>query len=159
MSEPEAMKWTTEGCPVQATLDILGDRASFLIIREIGLGVRRFSDVQARTRIPRDVLTRRLTGLVADGVLVKAPYREPGSRTREEYRLTEMGFALTPVLVSMAAWGSQWGAQPGGPSIEFVHANCGAIVETPLTCTASHVVGSPRDVITRPGPGAQRRHG
>ncbi|MFC5381313.1 winged helix-turn-helix transcriptional regulator [Aquipuribacter nitratireducens] len=155
---PAALAWSTEGCTVEAALAVVGDRATFLVVREVGCGVRRFADMQRRTGLPRDVLTRRLTRMVDDGLLRRVPYREPGRRGREEYRFTDKGFELYPVVVALWRWGSRWAdPRPGqGPPIEFVHRGCGEFVDAVVRCEAGHDVTEPRDVLPRPGPGAVR---
>jgi DNA-binding HxlR family transcriptional regulator len=150
------MAWTTDGCTVEAALDVVGDRATFMVVREVGCGVRRFADMQRRTGLPRDVLTRRLARMVETGLLRRVPYKEPGSRVREEYRFTDAGFDLYPVVVALWRWGSRWAGTGGAPPIEFAHRDCGALVDTVLRCEAGHDVAEPRDVVPRPGPGAVR---
>lgn len=150
------MVWTTEGCTVEAALDVVGDRATFMVVREIGCGVRRFTDIRRRTGLPRDVLSRRLARMVDDGLLRRVPYQEPGSRLREEYRFTEKGFALYPVIVALCDWGSRWTGTDGSSAIEFDHKDCGAVVHARLRCEAGHDVTDVREVVARPGPGAVR---
>lgn len=86
-----------------------------------------------------------------------APYQEPGARVRQEYRLTEKGFDLYPVLVAVREWGDHYLADPEGPPLATVHRDCGADVRVQLRCEAGHDVESPRDVIPAPGPGARIR--
>ncbi|WP_336923428.1 winged helix-turn-helix transcriptional regulator [Aquipuribacter sp. SD81] len=153
-----ALEWTTEGCTVEAALDVVGDRATFMVVREVGCGVRRFADMQRRTGLPRDVLARRLARMVDDGLLRRVPYREPGRRAREEYRFTDKGFDLYPVVVALWRWGSRWTGDAGAvqPPIEFAHRGCGELVHAEVRCAAGHEVREPRDVLPRPGPGAVR---
>jgi len=136
---------------------ILGEKWTVDVLREVFNGVRRFDDMRARTGIPRQVLANRLAGLVQHGVLRREPYREAGLRRRFEYRLTEKGFDLYPVLVAVLEWGDRYLADPEGPPIATVHRDCGAMVRAHLRCDAGHDVASPRDVVPRPGPGARRR--
>ncbi len=136
---------------------ILGEKWAVVVLREVFNGVRRFDDMRERTGIPRQVLTNRLALLVEAGVLRREPYREPGARVRHEYRLTDKGLDLYPVLVAVREWGDRYLADPGGPPLLTVHRDCGAQVHTQLRCEAGHDVCSPRDVIPRPGPGARRR--
>src|SRR6201993_709674 len=94
-------------CAIGAAVEILGDRPTFLVLREAFNGVRRFDDMQRRTAIPRQVLSDRLARLVDEGLLRKVPYQESGQRRRTEYRLTEKGLDLYPVLVAMMEWGDK----------------------------------------------------
>lgn len=112
--------------------------------------------MRERTGIPRQVLTNRLAMLVDQGVLRRQPYREPGSRARHEYRLTDKGFDLYPVLVAVREWGDRYLADPEGPPLTTVHRDCGAEVRTQLRCATGHEV-APRDILPRPGPGARPR--
>jgi DNA-binding HxlR family transcriptional regulator len=93
-------------CPIARTLEIVGERWSLLILREAFLGQRRFNDFERRLGIARNILSARLKHLVERGVLSRQPSSEDARQV--EYRLTTMGKALFPVLVSMAQWGSQW---------------------------------------------------
>jgi HxlR-like helix-turn-helix protein len=110
-----------------------------------------------RTAIPRAVLTDRLGRLLHAGILRKEPYREPGARSRMEYRLTEKGLDLYPVLMALRAWGDRYLADPEGSPVEFVHRGCDARVDLVMRCEEGHEITSPRDVGGRPGPGACRR--
>ena len=157
MSSPEALQWSVDNCTIGRTLDILGDRWSFIVLREVFQGIRRFDDLTVRTAIPRTVLADRLRRLVESGILRREPYREPGTRARSEYRLTEKGLDLYPVLISLQTWGNRYLADPEGPPVEFVHRDCGEPVELVVRCEAGHEVGRSRDVGGRPGPGAHRR--
>lgn len=122
-------------CSIQRTLDIVGEKWTFLVLREAFNGVRRFDDFQARLGCARNVLSARLATLVDHGVLARAPYREEGSRTRVEYRLTEKGRDLFPVLLALMQWGDRWEARNGGP-VEVRHVDCDARVRVALLCEA-----------------------
>jgi hypothetical protein len=95
--------------------------------------------------------------LVEQGVLRRKPYREPGARQRYEYRLTDKGLDLWPVLVAVLGWGDRYLADPAGSPLTTVHRDCGAEVRATLRCAVGHEVDEPRDVVPRPGPGARRR--
>jgi DNA-binding HxlR family transcriptional regulator len=154
---PDALDWSVENCTIGRAMAILGERWTVVVLREVFNGVRRFDDMRERTGIPRQVLANRLAMLVERGVLRRQPYREPGARLRYEYRLTEMGLDLYPVLVAVREWGDRYLADPEGPPLQTVHRDCGAPVDTHLRCRAGHEVGSPREVVPTPGPGARRR--
>lgn len=136
---------------------ILGEKWTVVVLREVFTGVRRFDDMRQRTGIPRQVLTNRLATLVDEGVMRRVPYQDPGARVRHEYRLTEKGFNLYPVLVAVREWGDRYLADPEGPPLATVHRDCGADVRAQLRCDAGHDVESPRDVLPAPGPGARIR--
>jgi DNA-binding HxlR family transcriptional regulator len=155
--EPPALAYSADNCTVGRTMAILGEKWTFLVVREVFNGIRRFEDMRVRTAIPKQVLTNRLNLLVEHGILRKVPYQLPGSRTRHEYRPTEKGLALQPILVAVAEWGNRYLADPEGPPVEFAHRDCGAEVEPRLTCAKGHWITDPREVVTRVGPGAHLR--
>ncbi len=136
-------------------MEILGERWSVLVLREVFQGIRRFEDIRVRTPVPRQVLSDRLRTLVDHGILVRHRYQEPGERAREEYRLTRKGFDLYPVLAALRDWGDAYLAGPEGSPMELVHRDCGAPVHAELHCAAGHHIPPGRDVVPRPGPGAR----
>jgi DNA-binding HxlR family transcriptional regulator len=152
-----ALDWSVENCTIGRAMVILGERWTIVVLREVFSGVRRFDDMRERTGIPRQVLTNRLATLVDQGILHRMPYREPGARSREEYRLTPKGFDLYPVLVAVREWGDHYLADPEGPPLATVHRDCDAPVRIQLRCDAGHDLESPREVVPRPGPGARYR--
>lgn len=155
--EPWALQWSADTCSIGRTAEAVGDRWSLLVLRELFAGIRRFDQMTVRTEIPRQVLTSRLARLADLGIVRRVPYQEPGQRTRSEYRLTEKGLDLYPVLLAMAAWGDRYLADDDGPPLEFVHRDCGAPLELVMRCEAGHEPASSREVGGRPGPGAHRR--
>ena len=96
-----------EDCSICGAVEALGDTWSILVLRELFFGVRRFNDMQQDLGISRSVLTARLTRLTDLGVVRTETYREPGERSREQYRLTRKGVGLLPVMVALMAWGDQ----------------------------------------------------
>ncbi|MEV0394923.1 winged helix-turn-helix transcriptional regulator [Polymorphospora rubra] len=154
---PAALDWEIDNCTIGRAMAILGERWTVVVLREVFNGVRRFDDMRERTGIPRQVLTNRLATLVEQGVLRREPYREPGARLRHEYRLTDKGLDLWPVLVAVLEWGDRYLADPEGPPLSTAHRDCGEPVRAVLRCAAGHDVTEPRDVLPRPGPGARRR--
>ncbi|WP_200210021.1 winged helix-turn-helix transcriptional regulator [Micromonospora coerulea] len=154
---PAALDWSVENCTIARAMEVLGERWTLVVLREVFNGIRRFDDMRVRTGIPRQVLTNRLATLVEQGVLRREPYREPGSRVRHEYRLTEKGLDLWPVLVAVLGWGDRYLADPEGSPLRVTHRDCRAEVHVELRCAAGHEVADPRDVVPRPGPGARRR--
>jgi DNA-binding HxlR family transcriptional regulator len=153
---PEALDWSIDNCTVQRALQVVGDRWSFVVLREVYNGVRRFDDMRARTAIPRQVLSDRLGRLVDEDLLRRHPYREEGQRARYEYRLTTKGFDLYPVLVALNDWGSRYYADPEGSPLVFTHRDCGAEIHARLECAAGHTVDDLRETVPQPGPGAHR---
>jgi DNA-binding HxlR family transcriptional regulator len=156
MPAPDALRYDPDPCSIARTLELVGEKWSLLVLREVFSGVRRFDDLRRRIGAPRQVLSARLSTLVDAGVLRRVPYREPGQRTRSEYRLTAAGMDLYPVLVALLRWGDRYLEQPAaGPTLELAHVDCGEPVDVTLRCRAGHDLGSARDVHPRPGPGAR----
>jgi DNA-binding HxlR family transcriptional regulator len=149
------MRYQVENCSIERTLALLGEKWTLLVLREAFSGVRRFADFQTGTRAPRQVLSARLTRLVDEGLLRKVPYQEPGQRQRDEYRLTQKGLDLYPIMVSLMHWGDRYVSDPDGPPVVLTHRDCGAPVEQHLRCAHDHEVTGPREVTALPGPGAR----
>lgn len=108
---------TTSPCSIARALDVLGERWTFLVLREAFSGVTRFADFRAGLGIAPDVLTCRLTTLVEAGVMTKEQYREPGARGRYDYHLTPAGRELRVVLGALQQWGDTHTPNPAGPTI------------------------------------------
>jgi DNA-binding HxlR family transcriptional regulator len=143
-------------CAIGAAVSVIGERWSFLVLREAFSGVRRFEDMRRRTGAPRQVLSDRLGYLVREGLLRKVPYRESGQRLRHEYRLTDKGLDLYPVLVALMQWGDRYAGGAAGPPLLLTHRGCGQPVRLQLTCAGGHALESAREVTPLPGPGARR---
>src|SRR3954465_14925279 len=92
-------------CSIARAMEILGERWTFLILRESFYGVRRFSDMQRNLGIARNILSTRLQSLVAAGILEGTPYR--GAPPRSEYRLPAAGRDLYPSIVTLMRWGDR----------------------------------------------------
>lgn len=141
------MRWNdlkTEDCSLARSLAVIGDRWTLLILRDAFLRVRRFEDFQERLGIARRVLTERLASLVDDGVLEKVAYQQ--RPTRHEYRLTEKGLALYPVILSLVHWGDKYYAGKDGPPVLHRHKTCGHDFHAVLTCSECGEAIGARDV-------------
>ena len=104
-------------CAIARSLGVLGERWTFLILREATLGVTRFAQFRDSLGLAPDVLTERLATLVEYGVIERVPYQEPGTRSRFGYRLTPAGRELRVVLASLQQWGDQHLPRAQGPSM------------------------------------------
>lgn len=104
-------------CSIERTLGVLGERWTFLILREAFLGATRFVEFRDRLKVAPDVLTDRLATLVDYGVLEREPYQEPGARARFAYRLTPAGRELHVVLAALQQWGDDHLPRAEGPSM------------------------------------------
>jgi len=133
--------WKAERCTIAKSLDVVSTRSALLIMREAFYGTTRFDDFAERVGISQPVAAARLRELVEEGLLEREDYREPGQRTRQQYRLTPKGADLFPVLVALMKWGDRWLDQRGGP-IELLHRDCGEPVSMSLHCAAGHEVQS-----------------
>jgi DNA-binding HxlR family transcriptional regulator len=109
-------------CSVARTLEVVGERWALLIIRDAMYGVKRFEDFQHDLGIARNILTERLKRLVEQGVLEKVAYAERPPRF--EYRLTDKGKDLLPVLLTMMVWGDKWYPGEMGPPVTWTHTSC-----------------------------------
>ena len=133
--------WTADRCTIAKAIDVVSTRSAILILREAFYGTTRFDDFAERVGISEPVAAARLRELVDEGLLEREDYREPGQRTRQQYRLTEKGADLFPVLVALMKWGDRWLDDRGGP-IELLHRDCGEPVGVELRCAAGHAVES-----------------
>jgi DNA-binding HxlR family transcriptional regulator len=138
-------------CSVAQCLEVVGEWWSMLIVRDVFLGVTRFDDIQERLGISRNILNQRLNRLVESGVLRKVPYSE--HPPRYEYRLTDKGRDLWPVLTALRQWGDKYAA-PDGPPLRMIHRDCGHVCDATMVCSACGEPIGPRDVRAEPGPGA-----
>ena len=150
------MDYDSANCAIGAAVDIIGERPTFLVLREAFNGVRRFDDMRRRTGMPRQVLSDRLARLVQEDLLRKVPYQDAGQRTRHEYRLTGKGLDLYPVLVALMEWGDRHALGSTGPQAMLRHRDCGEPVRLQLACEAGHILESAREVTPVPGPGARK---
>lgn len=134
-------------------MKILGDKWTLLILRDIFNGVRRFDELHAHLGAPRALLTQRLRQLEDDRILTRREYREPGKRTRYEYRLTPKGFDLQHILVALREWGDRHTNPPGKHPWELIEKDSGEQVRLALIRDSDHQVVDNRAVTMRPGPG------
>ena len=95
-------------CGAALALDIVPDRWTWLILREMMYGVSRFADIQADIGIPKSVLSGRLAQIVDNGLARKEAYRDGSARTRHAYVLTKKGRELSPVILALMQWGDKY---------------------------------------------------
>jgi DNA-binding HxlR family transcriptional regulator len=147
-----------QNCSIARTLAFLGERWTVLILRELFVGRRRFDQIQAELGIASNVLSERLSTLVDEGIAERSRYSEHPARY--EYRLTEKGRDLQPVMLELMKWGARHKPLPKGPMRVIVHTDCGHEVEPVQTCSHCGGVLDQHNVRVPLGPGAsaeQRR--
>jgi DNA-binding HxlR family transcriptional regulator len=120
-------------CSIARTLEAIGDRWSLLILRDAFYGVRRFEDFRADLGVARNILTDRLQKLVGRDILRRERYSDRPARF--EYRLTEKGLELLPVILMMLKWGDKWASEQGPPPVTLVHTTCGQLTEPVVVCS------------------------
>jgi DNA-binding HxlR family transcriptional regulator len=147
--------YAAANCSIAGSLELVGEKWTLLILREAFFGVRRFEDIQRGVGCARNLLSARLAKLVEHGILRREPYREPGRRQRYEYRLTEKGKELFPIVIALMDWGDRWATTPAGPPVEVRHRDCDAQVHATLACDRGHTGLTARDTYPVAGAGAR----
>ena len=150
----DRFRYSAANCSIARTLGVVGEKWTLLILREAFYGVRRFDDFQTALGCARNLLATRLKTLVTHGLLDRVAYQDDRGRGRQEYRLTEKGRDLFPVVVALMQWGDRWTADDSGPAVQLLHRDCGEPVTAELTCGAGHSAFGARDVTPIPGPGS-----
>jgi DNA-binding HxlR family transcriptional regulator len=124
--------YTGQDCSIARTLELIGERWTILILRDVFLGTYRFEELQRGLGVARNVLQTRLERLVDEGILRRVQYQE--RPPRHEYRLTRKGTDLWPVLVALLKWGDRHVSPDGGP-IVIEHRGCGGEIDDRRRCS------------------------
>ena len=151
------MRWNRleeESCSLARTLGVIGDRWSFLILRECFLRTRRFEGFQSVLGITRHLLTERLKKLVRFGVLRRIPYRE--APKRHEYILTQKGLDLYPVIMALVHWGDIHTVDERGRPLLHEHRKCGKLFDPVMVCSECGEPLLAKEVHAHLGPGARQ---
>ncbi len=141
------MKWEEIGkqpCSIARALSVLGDRWTMLILRNSFMGIRRFDEFQENLGVTRHVLSERLKRLVEQDILIKVPYVD--RQERFEYRLTEKGLDLYPILLTMTTWADKWMDEGLGAPVVYEHKSCGHQFTPTLVCSQCKEVVTARQV-------------
>lgn len=120
-----------QDCSIARSLELIGERWTLLVIRDVFMGNRRFDELQASLGVARNVLSSRLQRLVDEDILERRPYQRKPERF--EYFLTEKGLDLWPVLVALIGWGDKHVTE-GDPPVVIVHKECGGRVNDRRIC-------------------------
>ena len=145
-------------CSIARTWAVIGEPWSPLILRNITVGLCRFDQIRTDLGVAPNVLTDRLNTLEASGVVERVPYKD-GGRTRYEYRLTEMGQELVPVLIAITNWGDKW-VSANRPPATFTHHTCGTReIRAGVVCSACGEPLTFDNTTAHSGPGARKGPG
>jgi DNA-binding HxlR family transcriptional regulator len=138
-------------CSIARPAALLGDGWTLLVLRQAFMGQRRFDEMQASLDVSRALLADRLHKLVEAGILRREPYKD-GGRTRDQYRLTDKGLDLYPVLMALRTWADRH-QSPDGAFVVYRHDECGGLTEVVHRCAGCGEELTARDVRPEPGPG------
>ncbi len=139
-----------QNCSVARTLEVVGERWTLLIVRDVLNGTNRFDGLLRSLGIARNVLSDRLNRLVEHGVLVRVPYRE--RPLRMEYRPTDSGRELAVVVVAMMQWGDRHANGGASPPRAALHSTCDHEVTARLVCDHCARTAPVTEIVTRPNP-------
>ena len=139
-------------CSVARTLEVVGERWTPLIVRDLMFGITRFDAIQRDLGISRKVLAERLAALDEHGVVERVRYQE--HPPRHDYVLSRKGLDLAGVLLAMKAWGDRWACPEAGPPLLLRHECCGAVTDVVATCSHCGNPVSPSELTAALGPGA-----
>jgi DNA-binding HxlR family transcriptional regulator len=106
-SHIDRFKEAALSCPLPPAVELIGEKWAFLILRGAFNGLKHFEEFQAGLDIARNILSDRLSKLVAGGILERSP--DPTDKRRVIYSLTPKGEGLLPVILALRQWGDQWG--------------------------------------------------
>jgi DNA-binding HxlR family transcriptional regulator len=142
--------YESQACSMARSLEVVGERWTLLILRDIFFGIRKFEDLHRSLGVARNILQARLELLIEEGVLEKRPYQQG----RFEYCLTKKGQELWPALMALYRWGDRHYAPHGRPRL-IKHRDCGGEVTENLACEKCGKSLKLQDLYWEWGPGAQ----
>jgi DNA-binding HxlR family transcriptional regulator len=141
MRTTELVKMT---CTIARSVDAIGDPWIIMIMKELFLGQRRFDDIQTYTGISPHLLSVRMRKLEKAGIVQRRAYQQ--RPTRHEYRLTEKGIYLWPILIALKDWSARWGKWPDGEPLKIRHKACGHLTSLKIVCSHCDEPINARDV-------------
>ena len=142
-----------QNCSAARTLELIGERWTMLVIRDVFSGRRRFDQIQESLGVARNVLSTRLQLLVDEGILERRAYQEKPERY--ESFLTDQGLDLWPILIALIGFGDRHlSPGAGGPPVLVLHKGCDGRVNDRRICERCGKELSVREAYGAPGPGA-----
>jgi DNA-binding HxlR family transcriptional regulator len=144
-------RYDDQVCSVARALEVVGERWTLLIVRNLFRGAHRFEDFAEDLGVTRGILSARLRRLEEEGVVERRPYQE--RPVRWGYWLTPKGRRLWPVIMHLGQWGDEFYPEPSGTPIVVEHRDCGGRPDDHLCCDRCGARLAPGDVTARPGPG------
>lgn len=145
-----------QACSLARTLEIVGERWSLLVVRDMWIrGPRRFEQLQRNLLIARNILTDRLETLIEGGIVDRRLYQT--GPERYEYFLTESGAELVPALLTFIGWGDRHLAGKAGPPVLFQHKDHDHLADPVTVCRACGEELGIDDLEAVPGPGSPKR--
>jgi len=133
-------------CPSARSLDVIGDWWSLLIVRDAFDGLTRFGEFQKSLGIAKNILSQRLRTLIARGILTTAPAADGA---HHEYRLTDKGRDLFPVMVALRQWGERHLFAPGEPHSHLVDRETGAPVRIEVLTADGRPIDADRTALLK----------
>ncbi|WP_306362203.1 helix-turn-helix domain-containing protein [Nocardia sp. CC227C] len=140
-------------CSIARTVDVIGERWTLLILRDLFAGVGRFEDLRRDLGVAPNILTDRLQRLEEHGIVSRRRYQD--RPVRLEYHLTGKGRDLFPVLAAIVAWGDRWAGQQTGPPALLIHEPCGRPADARSVCSECGAELNADTVRIALGPGGQ----
>jgi DNA-binding HxlR family transcriptional regulator len=145
---PLGNDYDRQTCSLARTLEVVGERWTLLIVRDLFMGIQRFSDLVAHLDIPRAILSARLSALEEEGIVERTG--------RQEIHLTATGRDLWPAVYALTQWGERHRCAGGGARRLWLHAACDTELDDAGACPVCGVTPGPDEIETRPGPGRDR---
>jgi DNA-binding HxlR family transcriptional regulator len=142
-------------CSIARSFGVMGDPWKALIIRDLNLGLTRFDQIAEDLGVSRKVLTERLNEMILDDLVKREPYQH--NPPRYDYRLTDQGRDLLPVILAAMAWGDRWRAEPAGVPAIAIHRGHECRVD--VVCAACGEPVEAADITGAIGPGGSRGPG
>lgn len=139
-------------CSVARAVDVVGQRWTPLILRDLFAGMTKFEDIRRDLGVASNILATRLEELERHGIVERHQYQS--LPVRHEYVLTEKGRDLYPVIATLLAWGDKWLAGREGPPALTVHADCGHATTARTVCGECGGDLNADNAIPAAGPGA-----